>query len=240
MHMADRVICISNFIQQERKIFGKNVIVIEDGIDIAKYQIEKNGRFCAGNKIELLFAGNMNESKGAMDAVKAVYILKNKYGYDNIHLTLAGSGDKYFNAIKKYIVVHDLQGCVECVGFQHDLVPYREKADIALMCSRNEGLGRVTVESMLSELLVIGAKAGATKDVITEGETGYFYEPGNVEQLASVICKTITNKSESIEVIKKAKKIAVQLYDDDKYAEKLAALYLSVINKRKIVKIKVE
>ena len=64
------------------------------------------------------------------------------------------------------------------VPFQSDLYELRKHADIALMCSRGEALGRVTVEAMLSENLVIGADSAGTKEIIQNKVTGYLYKTG--------------------------------------------------------------
>ena len=53
-----------------------------------------------------------------------------------------------------------------------ELRTLRRGCDINLICSKAEGMGRTTIESMLSGSLTIAADAGATPELIRDGETG--------------------------------------------------------------------
>ncbi len=44
-----------------------------------------------------------------------------------------------------------------------------------LMCSENEGLGRVSIEAMFYGCLVIGRNSGGTKDFVFDGKTGLLF-----------------------------------------------------------------
>lgn len=224
MKLSSDVICISDFIKRERKLEAKNVCVIQDGLDLDKYNLSKNGRFIDNNIIELLFAANMNESKGALDAVKAVDILVNKY-HSSVHLILAGGDSSYLRQIMRYVKRRNLEKSVEWIGFQKDLTVYREAADIALVCSRSEGLGRVTIEGMLGELLVIGANAGATTELINNGENGYLYDVGDAYELARKIYDASYSINKSKQIIRLAKAQALEKYRADLYADKIVDIY---------------
>lgn len=228
LRKTERIICISEFLRKGRNLEGNNLCVIADGLDTAKYLIDKKDVLKNDKRLELLFAGYMTESKGVMDAVRAVDILVNRYKM-NVHLTLAGDSSPLLEKIKENIKYRGLEENIEHVGYQNDMKSLREKADIALMCSRSEALGRVTIESMLGEVLVIGAAAGATQDLIRDGVTGYLYEPGNVIQLSQIIQKVFEEKENSRRVIKRAKQYAINRFDADRYADRIVKLYKNII-----------
>jgi glycosyltransferase involved in cell wall biosynthesis len=52
------------------------------------------------------------------------------------------------------------------------------EADVALMCSRNEAMGRVTAEAMSTCRPVIGFDSGGTSELIDPGRTGLLYRGG--------------------------------------------------------------
>ena len=114
---------------------------------------------------------------------------------------------------------------INYLGHQNDLLPLRKKADIAVVCSRNEGLGRVTIESMLSENLVIGANAGCTKDLISYGKNGILYQVSDAEDLAEKIRLSYNNPVEGKNIIKRAKRYALKHFDNEKYAKHMADIY---------------
>ncbi len=230
MKQADKIICISEFIRKTRGIKGRNICVIPDGLDLDKYYIENKSLFGDREKIELLFAGNMNESKGAIDAIRATEILVRKYKM-NVHLTLAGDESEYIRKCFRYINAR--KEYMDFVGFQSDLTELRKRADIVFMCSRSEGLGRVTLESMLGKCLVIGAKAGATPELIQDGVTGYLYEVGNVYQLAQITRNAINNTDKSRKIIDTAQNFVLDKFGSNAYAEKIITIYRESIRKRR-------
>jgi glycosyltransferase involved in cell wall biosynthesis len=62
-----------------------------------------------------------------------------------------------------------------------------DRATVALVCSRDEAFGRVTVEAMKRGRPVVGAAAGGTGRLIEDGVTGRLYPPGDPAALAAVV-----------------------------------------------------
>lgn len=56
--------------------------------------------------------------------------------------------------------------------------------DVAMMCSRAGALGRVTAEAMLAGKPVVGARSGATSELLREGFNGLLCAPGDLQELA--------------------------------------------------------
>lgn len=225
-----QVICISNYIKKLHKniLFGANVISIKDGFDIDKYILNKVYQR-QKNIYNLIICGCIQEGKGQLDAVKAVNYLVHKYHFKNIHLRIVGNGTElYLKKIKEYIIENSLQNFVTIIPFQQDLRELRRISDIALMCSRNEALGRVTIESMLSENLVIGANSAGTKEIIKDGVNGYLYKSENAYALCEKIYNVISHWEMQEKIIKNAKKYAVHNYEVNRYAKKILAVYQKI------------
>ncbi len=219
-------ITISDYIAREKGM--SNNVTIYNAINPSRYLICKKELF-RDEIINLLFAGNISESKGIMDAVKAMEYLHDS-GVENVHLSIVGEKTAYWKkTVEKYIKEKDLNKCITCYGFQRDMLAFRQKADIALMCSRSEGLGRVTVESMLGEVLVIGADCGATKEILENGVTGYLYEAGNYIELAQQIQAVYANKEKAMKIIQNAKAYAIKEFNPEKYSEKIQRVYESIL-----------
>lgn len=229
---AEKVICISNYVKKIHRnvLTQKNVVILKDGFDIKKYTLCKAYQK-QRDVYNLMICGYIQEGKGQMDAVQAVDCLVHEYGLKSIYLRIVGGGSgAYCERIKKYIMTNQLQNYISVIPFQENLCELRRNTDIALMCSRNEALGRVTVESMLSENLVIGADAAGTKEIIKDGFNGYLYESGNVHALCEKIYDAIRHWDTQEKIIRNAKKCAMQNYDSDRYAEKILAIYRRVIS----------
>lgn len=229
---ADKVICISNYVSQRRRIEGRNVTVIHDGLKIERYRDDnKIPALKEGVPIKLLFSGVIMESKGIMDAVRVVEKLKYQYDREVI-LKIAGGVTDYLPEVIKSVRDLKIEESVSFVGYQKDLRELRSWADIALMCSRSEALGRITIESMLAGLVVIGADAGATREILEDRVTGYLYQAGDTEQLAEKIMHVYTYPDEGKAVAKAGQIYASEHYDSTAYAEKILEVYHEVKGNR--------
>jgi glycosyltransferase involved in cell wall biosynthesis len=76
---------------------------------------------------------------------------------------------------------------VDFVDFTEDRYRYFQQSHAALMCSRSEAFGRVTVEAMKLGLPVIGADRGGTPELVRDRETGLLYPHGDPSALAERI-----------------------------------------------------
>lgn len=85
------------------------------------------------------------------------------------------------------------------------------------MASRAEAFGRVTVEYMLKGIPVIGARSGATTELISDKETGILYELGNPIDLAEKILFLHHNPELIERLVKDAYQYAVKNFSEDRY-----------------------
>jgi len=230
---SEQIICISNYVRKihKRMLSGANVVTLKDGFNIDHYILDegfkKNKKCCT-----ILLCGCIQESKGQLDAVKAMDNLVNKYKLTNIYLKIVGDGSgEYIQKIKSYIHSANIEKYIDIIPFQPDLRELRKHADMALMCSKNEALGRVTVEEMLSENLVIGADSAGTKEIIKDGETGYLYKTGNAKDLSRKIYNAVIHWEEQEIIIKNARKYAKKVFNGDRYANRMLEIYGNILQK---------
>ncbi|BDR55407.1 hypothetical protein KIMH_15180 [Bombiscardovia apis] len=149
----------------------------------------KSRQFMEDGVCRLLMVGALSPEKGQLDAIQAVQELEQK-GY-NVRLTLCGSGDVSY--IAPYLQTKN----VRYLGQQDDLTMIRQQSDIALVCSRNEAFGRVSIEAMYYGNVLIGADAGFTKELIKEGKNGFLYRVGSPSNLAEKVEFLMKNPEEA-------------------------------------------
>lgn len=179
---STKIIAISQAIAEkfEKLVTKAKLQVVYNGVSEANilYKTEvKDSR----SRIEFLMSGRISAEKGQEEAIRAVGLLVKK-GYRNLHLSIAGPGES--DALEKLIAEENLQEYVSMLGFIENMPYLRKNMDVELVCSVCEGFGRVTAEAMMSSNPVIGSNTGGTPEVIRDGENGYLYEKGNVEELA--------------------------------------------------------
>ena len=230
-----KIIVISNQMKNALpKIAGideKQIVMIHNGmpqtaVTPAK-QDWKNGIHC-------VLCGRIVRSKGHLDAINALGILK-KRGYQDIFLHIAGdvsaAFSQYKTVLKQAIEQNEVTEQVIFEGQIHDMAAFREHMNIELMCSVCEPFGRVTVEGMRSGLIVIGSNTGGTIDIIQDGYNGYLYRQGNSVDLADKIQHVIDNVEESKMIVQSALAFSASHFTMEKNVEEINAVLVDSVTK---------
>lgn len=234
LRKAARVICISNSVRKtHHKILDRSrVTTIYNGFEVNKYLLHDS--YCKNPKVfHMIICGVVRREKGQLDAVKAIERLVHEYGKKNVYLKIIGNspyGDDYYEKVNSYIEENELDKYVELVPFQEDLSELRKEADIALVCSRAEAFGRVTVESMLSENIVIGADSAGTTEILKHGKTGYLYKTGCIDDLCTKLLYVMNHWEAQENIVKRAQQYATNNYSNADYAKKMLKIYKCALN----------
>jgi L-malate glycosyltransferase len=114
-----------------------------------------------------------------------------------------------------------------------DLVPYyMSSCDTFILSSLDEGFGRVLIEAMAMKKLVISTKVGGTKDIIEDGETGFFMEKANADSFVKIIENVLNlHEIQRSKIIEKAYKNVISKYEFNSSMKEFIQLYDSVILK---------
>ena len=148
-------------------------------------------------------SGTLQKNKGQKEAIEAVEKLAAK-GFQ-VRLDIYGDGPQrsYLDSIIKSSEYSEF---IKIKGHVNNLDEIRNKYDIALVCSSNEALGRVTIESMGSGCVTIGADAGCTSKIIQDGVNGFLYQLHNVDDLANKIIYVYSHKDEMMRIRENARR----------------------------------
>ncbi len=224
-------VCISHYIEDYIRGRYRRIrsAVIYDSFDIPDRSLHTDT-----GVIGMMIAGIIVKNKGIADAIEALNILVNREGISNLLLYIAGtdpSTAEYETVLRAMVHRYRLEGNVEFIPFLDSMDRIRSGCEIALQCSIMEGLGRVTIEGMIDDLLVIGARSGATKELIIEGYNGWMYEPGDYVQLAKVIKSVIELTPQEKERIRQnAYKWACDNFSIEATSAKILSLYRDIDN----------
>ena len=214
-------ICVSKAVADHNVLLdSKKKRIVYNGIDrnnlLVKPEREK------GTPIQFIIAGRISPAKGQDEAVKAAALLV-KRGFDNFHLSIAGSG-KLTEPIPEYV-----KDRVSLLGFIQDMPAVRQMMDVELVCSRAEAFGRITAEAMMGGMPVIGSDTGGTPELIREGETGFLYEYGNSEALADRMAFFIEHPEAITMMGHKAQAYALQNFTIERCVKEIMDVYREVI-----------
>jgi len=146
----------------------------------------------------ILFCGYKNYEKGALSILKSIpYILKK---INNVYFVFIGPSTLAFN--QELSKISKLEG-TRIINFTPDnltgyfdrkkLAAFKE-ADIYLMPSRSDAFGISFLEAWSAGKPVIGARIGATPEVIRENIDGLLVEFDNSEDIAKKVIHLLKNK----------------------------------------------
>ena len=176
---ADTIICISDAIRQAwTQGLPCPTRVIYNGIG-TRAALEKNA--AAGQSaptddlFRFLIIGQLQASKGQHEAIAAFAAVHKKFS--QARLIVAGRGQRLYTLRLKWMArLLGLSSAVTFTGYVPNPAPLYADAQVVLMCSRHEGMGRVTAEAMSYAKPVIGFAGGATPELIRHGENGFLYK----------------------------------------------------------------
>lgn len=138
------------------------------------------------------YVSRIDEGKGWKTTVDAIKILVQN-GVTDLKVIMAGRGAQT-SQLEDYIRKQNLSEIIEYIG----PVPYNElpglypRFDVFLFPTLlEESLGLVAIEAMACGVPVIGSRIGGLQDYIEDSINGFYFEPGNCEDLAE---KILTHK----------------------------------------------
>jgi glycosyltransferase involved in cell wall biosynthesis len=140
-----------------------------------------------------VLVGRFRQGKGQAVAIEAFAKVAKRF--PDVRLILVGdaglTGEQgYYDHCRALVTQLGIAGRVELWGYIPDPERAFLAADVALMCSQNEAMGRVTVEAMSACRPVIGNDSGGTSELIDHDRTGLLYR-GTADNLAECMTRYI-------------------------------------------------
>ena len=99
------------------------------------------------------------------------------------------------------------------------------RADVFAIASIAELQSIATMEAMASGLPVVAANAVALPHLVHDGENGYLFEPGNVDDLADKLRRVLTASPEEYLRMQQASLDGVEIHDIEKTLDTFEKLY---------------
>ena len=173
--------------------------VIYTGIDAKQYSMNQPRHLLGDDNqtVNLLYAGRLVAVKGVDTAIQALAKLVFEQGLQNIKLSIVGSGSADYESHLRRLVTQ--AGLDEYVSFLGHVQPEEmprllQQFDVLLLPSTwEEPFSRMVLEGMISGLVVVATPKGGTIEVLTDGENGLLFTPGDPEDLARKITTLIEN-----------------------------------------------
>jgi L-malate glycosyltransferase len=117
------------------------------------------------------------------------------------------------------------------VGKQPNIPDYLSTSDILLLPSEQESFGLAALEAMACEVPVIASNVGGIPEVVTNGETGYLSQLGDVEKMAEDASRLLKDVDLRLEMGIRARDSAISRYSTDKIIPQYMEFYKTVLER---------
>lgn len=197
---VQKYILISNEVRRymdTQKIGVKNGVVIFNGVDISAFQrssasgLRKELGIC-GTEFLVGMVGRLEHWKGHKVFIDSIDQLT-KAG-ENVRALIIGApqasqrNKSYYNSLVNQVREHELQNVINFLGQRNDIPEVMSQLDILVLAStKPEPFGRVIIEAMAAETLVIATASGGVLDIIRDGENGMLVTAGDSSALTTAI-----------------------------------------------------
>lgn len=203
MIKADKVICVSGsvkaYIQKHYKIDNEMIEVFSGGIDTKRFDPKKidetfvkefKHRYSLHDKFIVSSVGRVTQLKDYATFIRAIHILK-KESIDIVGLVVGGvreDKNEYYKSLVNLIEELDMADNIIFTGSQTKMPEIYHCSDVVVSSSKKpESFGRSVGEAIAVNTPVVATNHGGVKDIIIEGQYGYFFEVGDYGELAHKI-----------------------------------------------------
>ena len=199
-----------------------------------KYERAKLG--FGENDIIFIVAGRINRWKGQKLLIEAfAQLLINSE--NNIQLFIVGSavkGQEYYeHELVDYVKQRGCEDKVVFIPFNANIDYLWAICDVAVVPSiEPEPFGRVAIEAMGFGLPVIAAAHGGLLEIVADGETGLFFQPGNVDSLLKALSVMTRDKGLRLSMGKAGKLRQQAKFSLNEYTLKIADVLRDAIERK--------
>jgi len=152
----------------------------------------------------------------------------------NARLVMVGDGPERSSVAYRSETLN-VSDHVTFVGKQANIADYLGVADVFLLPSELESFGLAALEAQACEVPVIATRIGGIPEVVSEGETGYLSDVGDVEKMSEDTLRLLGDEDMRRAFGEKGRELGLQRYGSDKIIPQYISFYEQVLARSAVV-----
>jgi glycosyltransferase involved in cell wall biosynthesis len=165
------------------------IVVIPAGVDTARFHARDEDR---APDYDIVTVSDLIERKRIPDLLNAVARLRRSR--PQLRVAIIGTGPLEEN-LKQQAETLEVSNNVDFLGFRSDVEEVLTRSAIFVLASRYEGLSVALSEAMAAGLPVVVSDVGEVRTLVRDGQNGYIYPAGDVDQLADRLCELLSDQA---------------------------------------------
>jgi len=229
---SDAVTAVSrSLMNQTKELFHvrQDILPIYNFIDTHVFQPRpaKEIRQCFAPNQEriLLHVSNFRQVKRIPDLI---HVFQQIHAQIPAKLLLVGEGPE-LGEVRELVDSLHLSDEVYFLGNQDDVAPLYNAAHLFFLPSQKESFGLVALEAMASGVPVIASRAGGIPEVVTDGETGFLSDVGDIDSMATNAIRLLQDADLHRRMSEAARRRAVDQFRLETKVEEYESLYGTLI-----------
>ncbi len=178
----------------------------------------------------LVHVSNFRSVKRPVDCVEI--LAKVRENGVKARLIMVGDGPE-LSAVRYRGEQLAMNGNIVYVGKQANIADYMGIADVFLLPSELESFGLAALEAQACEAPVVATRIGGIPEVVTDGESGYLSNVGDVEKMSADTLRLLGDEELRRGFGAHGRDLAVQRYSTSKIIPQYIAYYEKIVNKAK-------
>ncbi len=219
---------------------GEKITMVPEGLDLTMYRLaeaDELARVRAELGVEgaaplIVLAGMVMSWKGQHVLLEAIpRVLAAHAGARFVIVGEPPPGaEGYLKLLEGMAYGLWVEGAVRFSGYRQDIPVLMQAADIVVHASISpEPFGRVVIEGMAMESVVIATDIGAPPEIIRDGETGYLVPPGDAQALAERINAVLADPVAAMRVGQAARADVIRKYTIERHVALIEAVFADIL-----------
>lgn len=239
---ADLVIAVSEGVRRELvnlyKIDPTKIVVVYNGFDPSLFKPASDPTIpkelgLSGRHL-ILYVGHFGPNKGLSVLLEAMPKILERI--PSAYILCIGGTPKwlgtntYWDTLTRIIRKNQLENAVKLMGeVQHQVLNrYYSLADVFVLPSYYEALGKVILEAMACGAPVVATKTGGIPEIVKNGVNGLLVSPGNPSELAESVITLLENKNLARRLAEEGRKMVVSSFTWEQTARNLIEAYKKI------------
>jgi glycosyltransferase involved in cell wall biosynthesis len=202
--------------------------VIYNGDDLPNKATLARPAEMAGNRLNVVFAGRLEEVKAPLDAIAAAALLPTQ---SQLHLYMLGTGPLE-ERVKAAAGAPEVAHRVSVLGFRKDARNFIAHADIVILPSRHEGLPFTAIEALGFGVPLVASAVGGLGEVLRHRETAILVDPGDPAHLTAALWELETDHDLLARLSVNGMRLQREAFSSDVMVERHLDLYMETLAAR--------
>lgn len=206
-----------------------SVLVFENGVDLDRLLELPINLPQPWDARRIGIVANLRPIKGLDVLVDATAQLHRKH--PEIQVEIAGEGEQR-SQLEKAIRERGLQNSIHLRGSIQDITGFLSRLDIAVLCSRAEGMSNALLEYMAAGRAIVATRVGGNPELVEDGKQGLLIPPGEPGALARAIGHLIENPDLAMQLGKGARQRVWERFSRQAMIRRFEQHYTTLVHGR--------